>query len=133
MSPQPRLARLPLLLAQSVAPAWPSSSPSPGRPAVAGDVELNAYRIVQEALTNSLKHAGPTSTAVPLEYGPGSLQIEVRDQGGTPSTTPPSTGFGLVGMQQRATMLGGVLVAGSGGGPWLPGLRPALPLAGAAT
>ena len=112
-SPQPSLARLPFLLAQLERAGLDVELTVTGTPGpLPATVELNAYRIVQEALTNSLKHAGPTRAAVTLEYGPESLHVEVRDQGGTPSTTPLSTGFGLVGMQQRATMLGGVLVAG---------------------
>jgi signal transduction histidine kinase len=132
-SPQPSLARLPFLLAQLERAGLDVELTVTGTPGLLpATVELNAYRIVQEALTNSLKHAGPTRASVTLEYGPDSLQVEVRDHGGTPSAKPPSTGFGLVGMQQRATMLGGVLVAG----PAVDrGFRVSarLPLAGAAT
>ena len=111
-SPQPSLARLPLLLAQVERAGLDVELTVTGTPGpLPATVELNAYRIVQEALTNSLKHAGPTRATVTLEYGAESLQVEVRDQGGTVDDAP-STGYGLVGMQQRATMLGGDLVAG---------------------
>jgi signal transduction histidine kinase len=74
-------------------------------------VEQNAFRIVQEALTNSLKHAGPTRATVTLNYTEESLGVEVRDQGqeGAESST---LGYGLINMRQRAAMLGGDLVVG---------------------
>jgi signal transduction histidine kinase len=84
-------------------------------------VETNAYRIVQEALTNALKHAGPARAAVVLDYGPDLLEVEVRDDGrGAAGSDPdadagpptPSGGFGLVGMRQRAALLEGSVDAG---------------------
>jgi signal transduction histidine kinase len=78
-------------------------------------VELNAYRIVQEALTNSLKHADPTSTTVLLEYLPDEVRIEVRDRSGARTKMyegHPSARYGLLSMQQRAALLGGRLEAG---------------------
>jgi signal transduction histidine kinase len=81
-------------------------------------VDLFAYRIVQEALTNVLKHGGVSVTAdVRLEEVDGLLEIEVRDRGkGT--TTLPGSGQGIVGMRERAALLGGSLEAGPrlGGG-----------------
>jgi len=74
-------------------------------------VELNAFRIVQESLTNILKHAGPTRATVVLDYGETDLRIEVSDHGAG-SQDVPSAGYGLVSMQQRAGMLDGELVAG---------------------
>jgi signal transduction histidine kinase len=118
-SPQPRLDRLPWLLAQVRQAGLPVEFTVRGRACeLPAAVELNAYRIIQEALTNSLKHAGPTRTVVILDYRGDSLDIEVRDQG--PSGPAPSTpradaspGYGLIGMQQRVAMLGGELTAGS--------------------
>jgi len=87
---------------------------------VAGDaaalpagVDLSAYRIVQEALTNTLRHAGATRAEVTVRSGPGMLELDVLDDGR--STTAPSadgSGRGIAGMRERATMLGGTLEAG---------------------
>jgi signal transduction histidine kinase len=111
-SPQPSLERLPRLLAQVERAGLPVHLTIRGRPKpLPATVELNAYRIVQESLTNILKHAGPTRATVVLDYNGPDLTVEVRDQGRGASGTP-TVGYGLVSMQQRATMLGGELVAG---------------------
>ncbi len=75
-------------------------------------VDLFAYRIVQEALTNVLKHGGAEATAhVRLEESDGHLDIEVTDTG-TAGGTLPGAGQGIVGMRERAALLGGTLEAG---------------------
>jgi len=74
-------------------------------------LELSAYRIVQEALTNVLKHAPGAAAEVRLCYEPNAIEIEVRDGGGTP-TSPQGTGHGLLGMRERAALHGGSLAAG---------------------
>jgi signal transduction histidine kinase len=75
-------------------------------------VDLFAYRIVQEALTNVLKHGGVDATAqVRLEQSDGSLEIEVQNTG-MATSTPPGSGRGIVGMQERALLLGGIFEAG---------------------
>jgi signal transduction histidine kinase len=75
-------------------------------------VDLFTYRIVQEALTNVLKHAGPGARAeVRLGADAGEVVIEVRDDGHGTGTLPGS-GHGLVGMRERALLLGGSLDAG---------------------
>jgi signal transduction histidine kinase len=86
-------------------------------------VDVSAYRIVQEALTNTLKHADATSADVRLHYRPGALELEVVDDGhgSAPSAAPsPSSGggLGLIGMRERAALHGGRLTAGPrpGGG-----------------
>jgi signal transduction histidine kinase len=113
-SPQPTLERLPSLLAQVRRAGLPVRLTIRGTPRpLPVTVELNAFRIVQEALTNSLKHAGPTRATVVLDYRGDSLDVEVRDAGLGSSPATPSAGYGLIGMQQRASMLGGQLVAGS--------------------
>ncbi|WP_055566053.1 sensor histidine kinase [Streptomyces atriruber] len=90
----------------------------PMRPLDAG-VELTAYRIVQEALTNARRHAPGAAIDVELRYGPGKLRLRVRDNGPSPhSSTDHDDGHGLLGMRERAAMVGGTLRAGpaSGGG-----------------
>jgi signal transduction histidine kinase len=81
-------------------------------------VELSAYRIIQEALTNTLKHAGPAQAGVTVRYGNGSVELEVVDDGRGPQPARPGTGKGLVGMQERVRLYGGRLEAGArrGGG-----------------
>lgn len=73
-------------------------------------VDLSAYRIIQEALTNALKHAGPTRADVTLTYDSDGVDIKVRDFG-TNVTHGHGTGNGLVGMRERVAMLGGELTA----------------------
>ena len=76
-------------------------------------VDLSAYRIVQEALTNTLKHARASRADVHLRYWPDELEIEIVDNGrgnGAPAT--PSGGLGLVGMRERAALHGGRLTTG---------------------
>jgi signal transduction histidine kinase len=116
--PQPGLDRLPWLLTQVRGAGLPVDLSVVGEARrLPAAVDHNAYRIVQEALTNSLKHAGPTRTAITLNYQDDTLDIEIRDHGPAPgshrSAPAPSTGYGLISMQQRAAMLGGVLTAGS--------------------
>ncbi|WP_127553423.1 sensor histidine kinase [Actinoplanes sp. OR16] len=86
--------------------------PSPLSPAA----DLSAYRIVQEALTNVLKHAGPARTTVEIGHHPGSLRISVVNDG--PVTAMRTGGQGLIGMRERAALFGGELTAGprDGGG-----------------
>ena len=79
--------------------------------------DLCAYRIVQEGLTNALKHAGRSRAEVLLRYAPGSLGIEIRDDG-SGSSQLDGAGQGLIGMRERVALYGGELVAGArdGGG-----------------
>jgi signal transduction histidine kinase len=83
------------------------------RPLPSG-VELSAYRIMQEALSNTLRHAPGARAAVEVHYRPGRLWLQVRN-GPPPVPGPPppgAPGHGIVGMRERATMLGGTLAAG---------------------
>jgi signal transduction histidine kinase len=78
-------------------------------------LDLSAYRIVQEGLTNALKHAGAGRAEVDVEYGCGELQIEVRDDGGGVASsdgTGPGRGHGLVGVGERVKIYGGEMSAG---------------------
>jgi len=75
--------------------------------------ELAVYRIIQEALTNTLKHAGPGARAVvDLRWSAGGLEVEVRDSGGTPRVSQPGGRHGIVGMRERVALYGGSLDAG---------------------
>ncbi|MEV7217573.1 histidine kinase [Kitasatospora cineracea] len=87
-------------------------------------LDLTAYRIVQEALTNTHKHAGPTTARVRLDFaadpgadtGPGVLRLTVEDDGRRTGTGPgpggAGTGHGMIGMHERARAVGGTLTAG---------------------
>jgi signal transduction histidine kinase len=120
-APQPGLDRLPWLVAQVELAGLPVDLTIRGQPRpLPATVELNAYRVVQEALTNSLKHAQPTHASVLVDYGDECLHVDVRDEGqgaGQSSVPAMSGGYGLISMQQRVAMHGGDLYAGSHDGP----------------
>jgi signal transduction histidine kinase len=80
-------------------------------------VDVSAYRIVQEALTNALKHAGPARASVVVRYGADQVELEIADDGRT-GAKGEGTGHGLVGMRERVAVVGGVLESGArpGGG-----------------
>jgi signal transduction histidine kinase len=78
-------------------------------------VDLSAYRIVQEGLTNTLKHAGADRVSVLVRYAPSELQIEIADDGRSdPQPNANGDGHGLVGMRERVALYGGELRAGRG-------------------
>ncbi|MGD0245869.1 MAG: histidine kinase [Streptosporangiaceae bacterium] len=82
-------------------------------------LELSVYRIVQEALTNVLKHAQASTARVRVGYGPGAVTIDVTDDGTAPAASGAPAGQGLVGIRQRALVFGGTVTAGSApGGGW---------------
>jgi signal transduction histidine kinase len=78
-------------------------------------VDLSAYRIVQEALTNTLKHAGPASARVVVRYGPEEVELEISDDG-RGRVDGREDGHGLAGMRERAALVGGNVESGSVGG-----------------
>jgi signal transduction histidine kinase len=88
-------------------------------------LDLTAYRLVQEALTNTLRHAEATRVAVCVRYGESALLITVRDNGLGPDGSPPGTG--LLGMRERVAVYGGTLSAGTAEGGGFE-LRAELPL-----
>jgi signal transduction histidine kinase len=109
--PQPGLAALPPLLERlrSVGTSVELTITGEQGPLSPG-VDLAAYRVVQEALTNVSKHAGPATATVTLTYGGDALSVEVSDDGaGVPVD---GSGHGLVGMRERVALYGGSLVAG---------------------
>src|SRR4051812_27809113 len=112
LAPQPGLADLPALVDQLRRAGLPTDLIVHGEPeALAPGVELAAYRVVQEALTNALKHAGPAHAQVTVTYEPRALRLEVGDDG--PGTACRQRGgHGLVGMRERITLYGGELEVG---------------------
>ncbi|MFI0965960.1 sensor histidine kinase [Streptomyces sp. NPDC021080] len=85
---------------------------------VPADIDLSAYRIVQEALTNVVRHAGTGHCRVAIDYGDEELSVEVVDDGRGATGNGPAHGFGIIGMRERVGLLGGRLSAGPrpGGG-----------------
>jgi signal transduction histidine kinase len=118
-APQPTLAELgPLLDQARAAGVFAELSVSgKARPLEAG-VELSAYRIVQEALTNVIKHAGPAHASVRVAYGDTGLELEILDDGPGVVTGDGarSAGHGLVGMRERVALFGGRLETGPANG-----------------
>lgn len=79
-------------------------------------IDLSAYRIVQEALTNSLKHAGDAEAEVLVRYDDTALELEVVDNGSGGGTGGDGSGHGLIGMRERVALYGGLLEAGARNG-----------------
>ncbi|MFF4417335.1 sensor histidine kinase [Streptosporangium sp. NPDC001559] len=111
--PQPRLSDLSDLLTQVRTAGLRVQVVEDGSPVEVGlTLELAAYRIVQEALGNTLKHAGASTAHVTLRWRPGFLDVLVRDDGQmVPPPAGTGAGTGLLGMRERATMFGGTLEA----------------------
>ena len=96
-------------------------------------IDLAVYRVVQEALTNVLKHAGQAKTTIQIEYRPAELFITVYDDGGYATMAAPGgDGRGLIGLRERIAVYGGQLDAGPrpGGGWRLTARIPLEPAAG---
>jgi signal transduction histidine kinase len=113
--PVPGLAQLPGLVDQVRQAGTPVQFHIDGSPRpLPASVDVSSYRIVQEALTNTMKHAGPGARAqVVVSYRSGELRIEASDNGaGAPASG--GTGNGLRGMRERAALLGGEVAAGPG-------------------
>jgi signal transduction histidine kinase len=118
LAPQPGLDALDTLLEQVSRAGLPARLHVDGEPApLPRAIDLSAYRIVQEGLTNALKHARASHADVTLHYLPDGLQIEVRDDG-TGLAASDGMGSGLVGVRERVKIYGGVMTAGAtpGGG-----------------
>ncbi|GAA4220366.1 signal transduction histidine kinase [Streptosporangium album] len=116
-NPQPGVQEIPALVDQMREAGlrtqlWMDGAEGPLPPGV----DLAAYRLVQEALTNSLRHAGPQASAwVTVRQGPGELAVQVEDDGHGPEIPRPAgdrTGHGLVGIRERVALYGGVLRIG---------------------
>ncbi|MEV4198222.1 sensor histidine kinase [Micromonospora globbae] len=95
------------------------------------DVDQAGYRVVQEALTNVARHAGPATAEIHIEYGPAQLTVSVTDDGQASPVRPVTPGVGLRGMRERVTGLGGTLQAAARDGGGFA-VRATFPLDGAA-
>ena len=130
LAPSPSLRRVSELVEQVRGAGLDTTLEVQGEPAeLAPGVDMSAYRIVQEALTNALRYAPGASVGVKVTYG-RELELEVRDDGARSNGAAPATagsGHGIVGMRERAALFGGELEAGpAAGGGFL--VRARLPL-----
>jgi signal transduction histidine kinase len=123
LAPQPTLGDLPTLMSQVREAGLPVEFRVDGVPrALPVGIELSAYRIVQEALTNALKHAGQARATVHVAYTPDTLELEIIDDGAGASAgaavAVPGGGHGLAGIQERVSLYGGKFDASAqrGGG-----------------
>ena len=116
LTPLPGLRQLPALLDQLRTAGLPVELTVTGDPRpMTTSIDLTLYRIVQEALTNTLKHAHATHADVMVCYGADDIRVEVTDDGqGPPSPTAPSAGAGMIGMRERVALFGGELQVGPG-------------------
>ena len=114
LDPQPGLDRLEALIGRMRSAGVPVGLTVSGapRPLPAG-IELAAYRVVQEALTNTVKHASGADASVQLSYGDGEFRVEVTDTGGRPGPgAATGNGRGLIGLRERLSVYGGTLRTG---------------------
>ena len=134
--PQPGIAAVPDLVARVRAAGLPVDLVTEGEPRPLPDgIDVSAYRIVQEALTNVVRHAGPVPTTVRIGWSTSAVELDVTDEGeGTPGAASTSAdvdvdgggGRGLVGIRERVALLGGSLRVGrrSAGGYEVVALLP---------
>jgi len=118
MAPLPSLSHLDLLAEQVSGAVLPVELRVEGEPTpLPPGVDLSAYRIVQEALTNAVKHANADRAEVVVRYGNGTVELVVSDDG-RGNGDGGGSGHGLVGMRERVSVYGGELEAGpqAGGG-----------------
>jgi len=119
IGPQPGLDSLQSLIEQVRASGLPVELRVEGEPVhLPAGIDLSAYRIVQEALTNVVKHAGEASAEVVIRYGERELELDVVDDGRGGITSVNGSGHGLIGMRERVALYGGTLETGArnGGG-----------------
>jgi len=129
LAPQPGLGTLESLVEQVREAGLPVELAFEGeRIVLPPGIDLSAYRIVQEALTNALKHAGPARAWVVVRYGADEVEVEVGNDG---VANGSGDGYGLIGMRERVALCGGDLTAGARpGGGYAISAR--LPVAGSA-
>lgn len=117
LAPRPSLTQVDKLVAQAQETGLSVDLKIEGEPvALSAGIDLTAYRLVQEGLTNALKHAAARHAAVRVRYDAGYVEVEVWDDGrGTAGAVAPSSdgGHGLVGMRERVSVFGGEFESGS--------------------
>ena len=131
LAPQPGLATVPALVAQWNDAGLPVTLHADALPdEVPASVDVSAYRLVQEALTNVSKHAGPATATVTITADDDRLDIRVEDDGRGAGAAPTAgTGHGIIGMHERVAVFGGTVTAGPrAGGGWA--VHASLPLSG---
>jgi signal transduction histidine kinase len=111
-APQPRVEDLPALMETLRNAGLLVTLDITGEANAAPGVELAAFRIVQEALTNTLRHSASHTAAVCITYGPATVDVEVSDPGPARRSASIGAGRGLIGMQERVSMLGGTIESG---------------------
>ncbi|GAA3452572.1 sensor histidine kinase [Dactylosporangium matsuzakiense] len=119
LAPQPGLGGIEGLVEQIREAGLPASLHVSGEPGILDPgVSLTLYRIVQEALTNALKHAGAATVEVRLQFTPADVTVEICDTGRGPQLGTAAVGHGLLGMRERVMLYGGTLRTGPrpGGG-----------------
>ena len=117
LGPQPGLDRLDALLQEVGRTGLPVRLHMDGNPLeLPRGIDISAYRIVQEALTNVLKHSGASQAEVGVEYTPDQLRIEVRDNGRGAAARNGGSGHGLIGIRERVKLYGGEMSTGSANG-----------------
>jgi signal transduction histidine kinase len=119
LTPQPRVSELPQLAERLRATGLDVDIAVEGEPRdLEPGVDLSAYRIVQESLTNALRHGHASNARVVIGYRPRGLELEITDNGSANGTPSTGGGHGLVGMRERAEFFGGHLEHGrtDGGG-----------------
>jgi signal transduction histidine kinase len=114
--PAPGLGQLDALITGACQAGLPTTLTQTGEPRpLPAAVDLAAYRIVQESLTNVIKHAGPANATVSFSYDQAAVRIEIADTGrGAPPGVGGGSGHGLIGMRERAASVGGTLETGPG-------------------
>jgi signal transduction histidine kinase len=114
LAPNPGVERIGDLIDDVRSAGLPVELQVEGAPAaLPPGVDVSAYRIVQEALTNALKHAGPAHAQVRMHYLSGAVELEISDDGTGASTSTHRGGHGLIGMRERVAFYGGQLDAGA--------------------
>ncbi|MFF0447551.1 sensor histidine kinase [Streptomyces sp. NPDC004609] len=118
-APAPGLDRVPDLVEQAASAGLDVTVTTAGTPfALPPGTDLAAFRIVQEALTNVVRHSGSRTARVRISYAPGRLALRIDDDGSATGSEAGGSGNGLAGMRERAAALGGTIEAGplEGGG-----------------
>ncbi|MFD9032320.1 sensor histidine kinase [Streptomyces sp. NPDC059567] len=113
-TPAPGLDRLPELVEQAASAGLTVRTSTEGEPvALPPGTDLAAFRIVQEALTNVVRHSGSRTARVVIAYRPGGVELRVDDDGPATGGDAGGSGNGLAGMRERAAALGGTIEAGT--------------------